>query len=112
MTNVGIATTRQQGIAAAACGESITLHKTVSTARPQNISHWSSDPLIYINNFMKDEPNIVTFSELEEDFFPWIFARADRMFRRAMTTIQLENSNCSNISLVRKFHVLPPSHEF
>ncbi|XGW19365.1 hypothetical protein V3C99_003301 [Haemonchus contortus] len=51
-------------------------------------------------------------TELEEDFFPWIFARADRMFRRAMTTIQLENSNYSNISLVRKFYVLPPTHEF
>ncbi|VDL85935.1 unnamed protein product [Nippostrongylus brasiliensis] len=30
--------------------------------------------------------------ELQEDFFPWIFAKADRMFQRAMTSIQLENT--------------------
>ncbi|EYC34087.1 hypothetical protein Y032_0001g236 [Ancylostoma ceylanicum] len=29
--------------------------------------------------------------ELEHDFFPWIFAKADRMFRRKMSAIQLED---------------------
>ncbi|KAK6028334.1 hypothetical protein OSTOST_05622 [Ostertagia ostertagi] len=32
-------------------------------------------------------------TELEQDFFPWMFAKADQMFRRTMTTIQLENRN-------------------
>lgn len=31
--------------------------------------------------------------ELEKDFFPWIFARAERKFRRAMLSVQLQTAN-------------------
>ncbi|WKX92468.1 hypothetical protein Q1695_010471 [Nippostrongylus brasiliensis] len=40
--------------------------------------------------------------ELQEDFFPWIFAKADRMFQRAMTSIQLENMMVRRSSFKRK----------
>uniref|UniRef100_A0A1I7W8M1 Pinin_SDK_memA domain-containing protein n=1 Tax=Heterorhabditis bacteriophora TaxID=37862 RepID=A0A1I7W8M1_HETBA len=36
-------------------------------------------------------PNLVMNSELEKDFFPWIFAKAERVFRHKLACVHLEN---------------------
>ncbi|KAK5983623.1 hypothetical protein GCK32_003609 [Trichostrongylus colubriformis] len=41
-------------------------------------------------------------AELEQDFFPWMFAKAERMFHQAMTSIELQNLLIRRSSFRRK----------